>query len=227
MITKLTIRKFILKFEYLNCEYEEISDLFKIYLEEFNNFYKKELNQYINRVNKERFKREIINSNYNNETDLMEPNKNLSLYVNDNIDSDNVESDSNINLNNNDINIDNHSELSKIKKIIKKLYHSISILTHPDKIKDDNLNKLFVLSQNAYENDNLIQLLSIQVKLDIDFQLDLDNDCIELIQDNINDLSNNIEEIKNKNAWVWYHKNEQDRALMTQQLYKLWEINPV
>jgi hypothetical protein len=46
----------------------------------------------------------------------------------------------------------------------KKLFKQIALVTHPDKIKDEKLNKLFLLGRKAQEQNNILTLLFILSK---------------------------------------------------------------
>ena len=55
------------------------------------------------------------------------------------------------------------------KKKLKKLYKEIVKKTHPDKIDSEKYLEMYIKSKKAFEENNIIDLYSICIDLEIDF----------------------------------------------------------
>jgi hypothetical protein len=84
---------------------------------------------------------------------------------------------------------------------LKKLYREIVKKTHPDKVKDEFLNDLYVSATLYYENRDLISIYSICGELRIAYELE-SSDLI-LIKDKIDDLRYKIGFIQSTYTWKW------------------------
>jgi len=80
----------------------------------------------------------------------------------------------------------------------KKLYKTISIKAHPDRGgTNDDFQKL----KSAYDRDNLMEMVELAVKYDIDYEIDLEDES--LLEKNITQYQMKIEDLKKSMAWVW------------------------
>ena len=70
-----------------------------------------------------------------------------------------------------------------------------------------------------------MKLIIISNDLHIIIPTDYSPEDLQLINQNIDNLSKQITDIQNKVAWIWYHKNTEEREIIKQQLYQLWNIN--
>lgn len=84
---------------------------------------------------------------------------------------------------------------------LKKLYREIVKKTHPDKVKDEFLNDLYVSATLYYENRDLISIYSICGELRIAYELE-SSDLI-LIKDKIDNLRYKIGFIQSTYTWKW------------------------
>jgi hypothetical protein len=55
---------------------------------------------------------------------------------------------------------------------MKKSYRSIVKLTHPDKVRSERLNGIYIDAKTAYENNNVMELFLIGMDLGIEIELD-------------------------------------------------------
>ena len=95
---------------------------------------------------------------------------------------------------------------------IKKLYREIVKLTHPDKVKSNKHNELYIKSSKYYESGNKIGIYSICNELDIEYEIEEDD--VILISEQISSLKNKINFIESTFAWQWY--NCEDEVLKSQ-----------
>jgi predicted metal-dependent RNase len=58
---------------------------------------------------------------------------------------------------------DNNTDI--ITRIIKRITKKIALKTHPDKIKDEKLNKYFIEMQDAKERSNLLDIMYIHEQI--------------------------------------------------------------
>jgi DnaJ-domain-containing protein 1 len=56
------------------------------------------------------------------------------------------------------------------KKKLKKIYKEIVKKTHPDKIDSEKYLEMYITSKKAFEENNIIDLYSICIDLEIDFE---------------------------------------------------------
>jgi len=110
---------------------------------------------------------------------------------------------------------------------LKKLFHRIAELTHPDKIKVNNvsdreasrLEKIFKKALHGYENDNWYILYSIALDLDIDIE-DPSEEQVEWIEEDIRATLSAISQISGTIPWTWYVGSEQIRIVAIQAYFK-------
>ena len=96
----------------------------------------------------------------------------------------------------------------KQSKIFKDVYRDIAKITHPDVNPDDeDAARLMRQATEAKNNDDLITLLDICDDLDIE-KPTLNKNHVKIIEKNIKKKEENINAIKNTDAWVWYHADE-------------------
>jgi hypothetical protein len=76
-------------------------------------------------------------------------------------------------------------------------------LTHPDKVKSNKYNELYIKSSKYYESDNKIGIYSICNELEIEYEIEEDD--VVLINEQISNLKNKINFIESTFAWQWYN----------------------
>jgi hypothetical protein len=89
---------------------------------------------------------------------------------------------------------------------VKSLYRIIAKATHPDKKNDDSLTEIYLEATKAYENNELLPIISICDKLKIPFEID---------QDEFENIKKEIEKVKTRTSflettytWKWYTAND-------------------
>lgn len=106
---------------------------------------------------------------------------------------------------------ENENEEIKIEENdskIRSLYRSIAKSTHPDKLKNESLKELYLEATNAYNNNNLLPILSICDKLRIPY--DVTDDETNLIKDEISNIRNKVSFLETTYTWQWYINNDEN-----------------
>ena len=80
----------------------------------------------------------------------------------------------------------------------KKLFKNISIKAHPDR---GGTNEDFYTLKAAYDSDNLIGMIDLAVKYDIDYEIDSEDEV--LLRKNIINYEDKIKDMQKSLAWVW------------------------
>lgn len=96
---------------------------------------------------------------------------------------------------------------------IKKLYREIVKITHPDKVSDISLNKLYLTATQSYESGDFSKLYSICDLLSIEYSLD----NLDELQTKIDEFKLRIEYIEKTLPWIWYkteNKDDKTRILL-------------
>lgn len=88
----------------------------------------------------------------------------------------------------------------------RKLFKKIALMTHPDRVNDNNLRealqKSFLRASKALENGKLDDLVGVAVELNLDSGL-ADESLIPLLNTKISSCRNEIEIIEMTNEWQW------------------------
>jgi len=103
--------------------------------------------------------------------------------------------------------LDNHSQLKCQNKDVKKLYHKIVELSHPD--KTEGKEDVFRDATEAYKDQQFGRLLELGAELNIEVG-ELSDDSIELLEQNTLDLEKKLEGLKNSTAWFWYNSETEE-----------------
>ena len=99
--------------------------------------------------------------------------------------------------------IDPENVSSETKGKVKKIFRDIAKLTHPDRVKDDNLVSLYIEAKEAYDNFDLFQLYFISNKLSI--TLDLGEEDIDVLDTLVNHKKNSLKNVESSFIWKWVH----------------------
>ena len=120
-----------------------------------------------------------------------------------------------------DLHNDPHEAPPKNKSAeLKKLFHKIAALTHPDKIKvsesgrknAQKLEKIFKKALDAYTNHNWYILYSIAIDLDIEIA-ELTEEHVMWVEEDIRETMAKISIINNLLAWIWYTGDDDQKLL--------------
>lgn len=108
---------------------------------------------------------------------------------------------------------------------IKKLYRTIALKTHPDRIEDEYLNDIFRQAAQAMEEENWMLLVELcgELSLDIDF---LSDETCEIIEESISKNSQQIAVIKSSFSYMWAKQSsDKEKDMYTKLFYKQHGIN--
>ena len=173
---KFKLNKFINQTRYLESYLLETKDLLEEYQEIFGEDFKYEF--------------DLIRQKKTS-LDVKEQNEFVEKSKKEKEDFDNINTE-NDNSDNEKYDINKEKEKKNIYKIlIKKIYRKLAIETHPDK-NNGRKTKLFYKIEKFYNNNNLLDLLTIASDFEIDILLELEKVINNLIKINKKD-----EEIKN------------------------------
>ena len=103
-------------------------------------------------------------------------------------------------------NIEENKEETKNTKHfskIKKLYREIVKLTHPDKIKNERLNEIYLKATKYYDEFNKIGIYAICNELSI--QYELEEEDVSLLYEEIQKYQQKINFIEHTYTWKWYN----------------------
>jgi len=239
---KFKLNKFINQTRYLESYLMETEDLLDEYQEIFGEEFKYELDLIRQKKTSLNIKEQndFIKKSKKEKDEFDNTNKNINRK--DNI-SDEEEYD-----------IDKERERDNIYQILlKKIYRQLAKETHPDK-NNGRKTKLFYKIEKFYNNNNLLDLLTIASDFEIDILNELDKVISNLIKKNKidneentkqinkedilkelfenfdNDITNKnkkIEHIKKTVAWEWSNTVDEKRKMKIRDfLYNIWEFTP-
>jgi hypothetical protein len=89
---------------------------------------------------------------------------------------------------------------------IKTIYRSIAKKTHPDKVSDGKMNRVYIEASKSYKENNIIDLYRYCDILDIPYEIDGDDK--KQIQDNINDYKEKTSFLESTFTWKWFNEND-------------------
>ena len=135
-------------------------------------------------------------------------------------------------------NTGNPNDLTSI--ILKKLYYKIVIITHPDKsnIKNKRYIELFILAKKGYKERNILCLMNISDKLDINIikclseafkkigeMIIVKNKLFNILEIQIRGLEDKINFKKKTFVWCWANADTSEKKEMIKQnLYQVWNL---
>lgn len=108
---------------------------------------------------------------------------------------------------------------------IKKLYRAVAQVTHPDKVRDEQLNGIFRRAAEAMENENWMLLVELagELRLDISF---LSDEACDIIEKSIERNESQIANIKNSFSYIWScQKSDKDRDIFKSLFYQQFKID--
>jgi hypothetical protein len=93
------------------------------------------------------------------------------------------------------------------KKKLKKIYKEIVKKTHPDKTNSEIHLDMYIKSKKAYEENNIIDLYSICIDLQIDF--DYDGIDIKSMIEIIDHKKMKLKNLESSYLWLWVHSQDE------------------
>jgi hypothetical protein len=93
------------------------------------------------------------------------------------------------------------------KKKLKKIYKEIVKKTHPDKTNSEKHLDMYIKSKQAYEENNIIDLYSICIDLQIEFDYDVID--IKSMLEIINHKKMKLKNLESSYLWLWVHSQDE------------------
>jgi hypothetical protein len=81
------------------------------------------------------------------------------------------------------------------------VYRSIVKITHPDKVKNEKLNELYLEATNSYESGDFLSLYKVSIDLKIDF--DWGDEEISKIRQKIDEYKEQISLLRSTYTYKW------------------------
>lgn len=152
-------------------------------------------------------------NNQKNNKEKLSDSKEVDIYKNV---SGNGESDNNKRKEKKESKTSNNKNDNKninLPNDIKKIYRKISVLTHPDKLKDDDPFKeqkmdYYIRVQESAKKNDISDILVIGYNLGID--INLENDYTKILNSSIKNMGVQIRQIEYTNSWIWYHSENEN-----------------
>lgn len=91
---------------------------------------------------------------------------------------------------------------------LKKLYREIVKLTHPDKIKKQNLNDIYIKATQFYNFNDKIGIYRICSELNIDYDIDDDDEIF--ISERIDSLRKRISFLESTFTYKWFESESEE-----------------
>jgi hypothetical protein len=92
---------------------------------------------------------------------------------------------------------------------LKKLYRDIVKVTHPDKVKNQKLNELYLEATTAYESGDPVTIY--KVCSDLMINIEFEEEVIEKIQNKIKDLKKQILFLESTFTFQWIKSDDENR----------------
>jgi hypothetical protein len=89
---------------------------------------------------------------------------------------------------------------------IKILYYEIVKIVHPDKLRNDKLNDIYLEATEAYKSNNLLSIISICDKLKIPYHITESE--IELIKNEIISIRDRSNFLETTYTYKWYYQQD-------------------
>ena len=89
---------------------------------------------------------------------------------------------------------------------VKKLYREIVKKTHPDKVKDLELNDLYIKSTKFYEDGDILSIYKICDELNLDYDFGLEEN--ELLKNKILSIKDRINFLQSTFTWKWNYTED-------------------
>ena len=106
---------------------------------------------------------------------------------------------------------DKKPEIPK-NKDLKKLYRKIASKSHPDKADNDEDAELFSKAAKAYQENDLATMLDIAGLLNLEI-VELSPESVFLLSENIEKLSDGINNMKKTASWVWHQSETEEQKV--------------
>jgi hypothetical protein len=109
-----------------------------------------------------------------------------------------------------------HTSTSESIPIVKKLFKQIALLCHPDKVKNEKLNRLFIHARSSHDRNDVLTLLFILSKCGS--VAHLEHDEIAMIKTELEERQKEIQKKKDTVCYKWDTYTTQIKDILIQQI---------
>jgi hypothetical protein len=110
-------------------------------------------------------------------------------------------------------------EIIEVDPKVKKLYREIVKKTHPDKVKDSDLNDLYIESTKYYEKGDILSIYKICDELNLEYEFGLEEN--ELIKNKITSYKEKIELLQSTFTWKWSSTEDSSKNQIIEDYIKI------
>ena len=110
-------------------------------------------------------------------------------------------------------------EIIEVDPKVKKLYREIVKKTHPDKVKDSDLNDLYIESTKYYEKGDILSIYKICDELNLEYEFGLEEN--ELIKNKITSYKEKIELLQSTFTWKWSSTEDSSKNKIIEDYIKI------
>lgn len=192
-IKSLQTRKLLKELDFIETEYEYTSEV----VSEADNSFMNNLNNILDKYPdlKDKYNEKLDETIKNNINDKIEKDK-IKESGEDLEDSEKEDSEE---IENKEVGSDKQQPSKKIKK----LYREIVKLTHPDRVKDKELNDIYIEATVYYDSGDKIGIY--KVCNDLNIYYDIDEEDESFISLKIEEMKKKISFLESTFTWVWFN----------------------
>lgn len=198
----LQTKKLLKELDFVEIEYEYTSEV----VSEADTSFMKSLNSILDKYPdlKDRYNKKLDETIEKNIKENRKEKKDI-----EESDIDSVEENEEIENEENTKNDDIDNLKNKQSKKVKKLYREIVKLTHPDRVKNKELNDLYIEATSHYDNNDKIGIYKVCNDLKIDY--DIDEEDEDFINLKIKEYKRKISFLESTFTWAWFKTDENDK----------------
>jgi hypothetical protein len=102
---------------------------------------------------------------------------------------------------------------------VKGVYRNIVKQTHPDKIEDSNLNRLYIESTKHYQNGDILALYKVCDLLGINYEFEESD--YDILKQRVQSLKERIQFMESTFTWAWLNTDESKKEEILFKFIKL------
>jgi len=187
-----TLKKYHHKYEYLKLEEEEVREELNEYVKDFENRF----NKYYHKKSKEVWVNEETGEVRNDPPPFDDMFKDYEQAKKQSEESERLRKQK-------------LEDLRSRPDKLKKLYKKLAYYSHPDRGgSDDTFQKL----NEAYESNNLIDLLKMAGEHDLEYEVDKSDESV--LEKNLSTIEKEIHRMKSTLAWTWGRGDKNERKFV-------------
>lgn len=103
---------------------------------------------------------------------------------------------------------DENKEIKEKSKKVKKLYREIVKLTHPDRVKNKEMNDIYIKATSYYDDNDKLGIYKVCNDLKIDY--DIGHEDEEFISLKIKEYEKKISFLESTFTWIWFNTKEKE-----------------